>query len=171
MKILGPPTVAYATVERNLGTLKAHPRFLTDMFPNLWDAAATYAIDPIVMVAQSYKESAAGNFTGAVKAEFCNPCGLKNRQSLYPKTDDYDRPLAHYRFSNWRVGCLAHAQHLRAYTGAIFPDSELIFSPRYPLVVGRHKITDVEQLGGVGSWAPSLTYGKEIVAIAQRLSG
>ena len=168
MKIMGPPTAARKDIEFNLPKLTPHDRFLDEMVPELWDAALFYGVDPVVMVAQSYKETGGGAFGGKVKPAFCNPCGLKNAQSLFPGVDDDDNPLAHARFPNWRVGAIAMAQHLRAYAGVYLPVDALILSPRYHFVVSANKpVASVEFLGG--RWALSLTYGNEIVAIAKRL--
>lgn len=166
MRILGPASALRATVEQNAAAQKGvHERFVDVMLPALWSAAGRYGIDPVGLVAQAYKETGGGNFTGKVKAEFCNPCGLKNRSSLFPGVDDGDQPLAHARFANWSVGAHAHAQHLAAYAGLSIDD--LIVDPRYELVVGRFQLEAFEELSG--RWAPSATYGAEVVVIARRL--
>lgn len=166
MRLLGPASATRATVEKNAAAQKGvHARFLEQMLPALWVAAGHYGIDPVGMVAQAFKETAGGNFTGKVKPEFCNPCGLKNHDSLFPGVDDGDQPLAHARFANWSVGAIAHAQHLAAYAGLSV--SGLILDPRYDMVVARHRLESWEDLSG--KWARAADYGPSIVTIARRL--
>jgi N-acetylmuramoyl-L-alanine amidase len=166
MKILGPATADRVTVEANLPA-NAHPRFGAAMLPALWDAATHYGIDPIGIVAQAWKETGGGNYTGRVKPEHYNTCGLKVRHLGYggPATTG-DEQLAHAAFANWTIGAHAHAQHLLAYCGGQV--AGLIVDPRYT-VVSPPYVTDWEQLGG--RWAPSSTYGTEIVTLARRLQG
>lgn len=145
-----------------------HARFVTEMFPHLWNEAIRYGIDPVGMVAQSYKETGGGNFTGKVKPFFCNTAGLKVRyvnetMALIPTTD-VDHPLVHLQFRNWQHGARAHAQHLRAYALKL-PADEFIVSLRYDLVskVAVH-FADLSP-----GWAPSATYGQEVERIAAEL--
>lgn len=170
MRILGPPSVTVAHLSARL-TLQAdaHPRFLGEMFQPLWEAAESYTVDPVGMVAQAFKETGGGRYGGKVKPEHYNPCGLKIRHlDLYPGVTDGDNPLAHAMFPNWTTGCRAQAQHLRAYAGwPVHPEN--LVDPRYTLVIGRHRCESFEELGG--KWAPSLTYGQEIVTLARRLLG
>ena len=171
MRILGPPPlgVTLGTLQAGLTALGGNALFVNDMAPPLWAAAVKYAIDPVGMVAQAFKETAGGAFKGKVRAEFCNPAGLKLRHpGLFLGVTDGDNPLAHSMFANWAVGAEAHAQHLRAYTGCLL-DGHLVVDPRLVFVVGRYRVETFEELGG--KWAPSPTYGNEIVAIANRLQG
>lgn len=169
MRIVGPPTADKGRVTSQIVALGiGHPRFTTEMFDPLWSAALRYCIDPVGLVAQAYKETGAGNFGGNVKPEHCNPCGLKIRYlGLYPEASG-DLPLAHQMFPNWATGARAHAQHLRAYAGCPVEDTELV-DPRYFLVFGKFQCIEFEDLGG--KWAPSLTYGTELVALARKLRG
>lgn len=172
MKIIGPATATRDAVVANLRASlgHAHIQFLEEMLPALWDAADLYGLDPVGVVAQSFKETGGGNFGGQVTAQFYNPCGLKVRHvGKFPGVDDGDRPLAHAQFANWAVGAHAHAQHLLAYTGTPLDFCALIVDPRYTLVSGSNPVTDYVQLGG--RWAPSLTYGNELEAIARALRG
>jgi hypothetical protein len=171
MRILGPPPkgVTLATVKTLLPGLGATPLFVNDMAPALWTAAVKYAVDPTGLIAQAFKETGGGTFKGNVRAEFCNPAGIKLRYpNLFPGVTDGDNPLAHAMFPNWAVGAEAHAQHLRAYTGALI-DGHLVVDPRLVFVVGRYQVETFEELGG--KWAPSPTYGTELVAIASKLIG
>lgn len=177
MRIIGPPSADQDSVFVMLqNTASVHPRFTAEMFYPLWNAALRYGIDPIGVVAQATKETGAGQFTGKVKPEFCNPCGLKIRyQNLtFPDQPDPqpllgDKPLAHAMFPNWNVGATAHVQHLRAYAGWPLGDGELVVDPHYVFVVGKHWCENFEDLSG--KWAPALDYGQGIVTIARRLQG
>jgi hypothetical protein len=167
MRIIGPPTATADKVLSNLILMGAAPLFTNSMLIPLWDAALEYAVDPVGVVAQSYKETAGGKFGGAVTAQFYNTAGIKVRHvGKFPGMDDGDRPLAHAQFASWHIGARAHVQHLRAYAACPVNDAEVV-DPRYWLVIGRHNVVNFEDLGG--KWAPSLTYGTELVAIAKRL--
>lgn len=171
MRILAPPPprVTLATVQARLVALDVHQRFTNDVAPALWAAAVKYAIEPTGMIAQSLKETAGGRFTGMVRPEFYNTAGIKTRHpNVFPGITDGDNPLAHSMFANWAVGAEAHAQHLRVYTGALL-DGHLIVDPRLVFVVGRYRVETFEELGG--KWAPSPSYGQEVVAIANKLIG
>ena len=159
MKIVGPPSEVRAHVLAKLTGLKPAPIFTQDILPPLWDAGLRYGIDPVGLVAQSYKETGAGKFTGKVTSRFYNTAGIKIRHTdLFPGTTDNDHPLAHQMFPNWEVGAAAHAQHVRAYAG--WPVSgELIVDRRYVWVIGKFSLTDWSDL--CGKWEPP-TYGQEI---------
>jgi N-acetylmuramoyl-L-alanine amidase len=168
MSILALPSAPREVVMGNLPDTVASAVFRDDMFPNLWDVALAYGIDPVGMVAQSGKETGWGTFGGQVSTEFHNTCGLKlhvSQQALFPGVTDDDHPLAHAMFANWHAGAHAHAQHLRAYTGT--PVHGLIIDPRYTLV-GPPAVVTWAELGG--RWAPSATYGLEIEELMVRLS-
>jgi hypothetical protein len=147
---------------------RAHSRFAAEMLQPLWDAAERYGIDPLGLTVQAGKETGWGRYGGQVKPEFRNTCGLKNRWlGLYPGVDDGDQPLAHARFASWEVGAIAHAQHVRAYTGV--PTHDLIIDPRWDWVFGKHRLVHWSELGG--RWAPSPTYGQEIEKVASLIAG
>lgn len=169
MRIIGPPS---ATKDLVVGRLAAftniHQRFIAEMFAPLWTAGEEYGIDPVGVVAQSFKETGGGQFAGKVPAGFFNTCGLKIRQpGILPGTEG-DQPLAHSLFASWEVGAAAHVQHLRAYAG--WPvTAALVVDPRYVWTLGRYRLENFEELGG--RWAPSPSYGDEVVALARRLQG
>jgi hypothetical protein len=168
MRILGPPSANYDVVRANLIRLGAHDRFVNDMLPALWMAAVKYAIDPPGMVSQAFKETGGGKFGGKALWQFHNTCGLKLRYpGLFPESTG-DMPLAHSQFASWDVGAEAHAQHLRAYTGCAI-DGHLNIDPRWVFVWGKYRVETFEELGG--KWAPSPSYGTEIVDIAGQLRG
>lgn len=167
MDIMGPPSASLEVIQRKLGEQGAPERFAVVIVPALYKEALRYGIDPVVMVAQSAKETNWGRFTGNVKDWFFNTAGIKvspMEQAMVPGVTDKDNPLAHQRFASWTMGARGHAQHLRAYCGAPVP-SEDVVHPRYFVVMSR--IKTVEALSG--KWAPSPTYGAEIVQIARNL--
>lgn len=168
MRIIGPASTPWGAVQANLLKLQATQLFVDVIAPAVWRQAVSLTVDPVGAVAQSYKETGAGKFGGKVKPEFYNTCGLKVRhQNLFPETQG-DTPLAHQMFPNWDVGALAQAQHLRAYAG--WPVEGLVVDPRYTFVVSAgHECAMFQELGG--KWAPSPTYGVEIVDIAEKLTG
>jgi hypothetical protein len=175
VNILGRPTVSRDVVQgKLLPVLNASSLFINSMFDELWDASLLFAVDPVVTVAQSYKETGGGRFGGLAKPSMHNPCGLKldeDQQKLVPGVTDSspDKTLTHAIFPNWTVGALAHVQHLRAYSGAYLPDDSVIFSPRYKYVKQINKPVDTVE-GLSGRWAyPGVTYGPEVVAIARKL--
>lgn len=169
MRILGPPSVDYDTVRANLVRLGAHDRFLNDMLPALWSAAAKYSVDAVGVVAQSFKETGGGTFQRLVLPNFYNTAGLKLRHPNKDIGTAGEVTLAHSQFVSWPHGAEAHVQHLLAYAGTLDMSgaSYLVVDPRAAFVVGKYRVETFEELGG--KWAPSPTYGTEIVAIADSL--
>jgi hypothetical protein len=168
LRIIGPATADFGVVDANLVKMGASPLFRDAMFPALWEEAERYAVDPVGMVAQSYKETGGGKFGGAVTAQFYNTAGIKVRHlGKYPGVDDGDRPLAHAQFASWTIGARAQAQHLRAYANCPVPDEQVV-DPRYWFVIGKHNAASFEDLSG--KWAPAANYGSTLVDIAKRLS-
>lgn len=172
MRIIGPPSATRGAVTTNLRLTPATATFTDQITPALWGWATTYGIDPVGVVAQSYKETGAGRFGGAISAAWYNTCGLKVRHTaLVPGVTDGDQPLAHAMFPSWDVGALAHVQHLCAYTGVAPLEVEPripIVDPRYGYVLGS-RLENWSDLGG--RWAPSPTYGVEIETLMRRLRG
>ena len=167
MRMIGPPSATKAHVSSTLTGLVPTPLFVNEMFPALWDAGLHSCVDPVGLLAQSYKETGGGAFGGKVKPKFYNTAGIKVRHNdLFPGITDDDHPLAHQMFPNWEVGAAAHAQHVRAYAGCPIT-GELILDPRYVWVIGKFTLTDWSQLGG--KWAPSSTYGVEIEQLMREL--
>lgn len=170
MRIMSAATVTLTTVLDNIASDEPQVAdvFTDAIVPELWTAAVDHGVDPVGAIAQAAKETGWGRFGGAITAEWRNTCGLKNTRPLFPGVDDGDQPLAHARFPSWRVGALAHVQHLAAYAGR--PVSGLIVDPRYWLVLNSGRpVPEFEGLSG--RWAPSPTYGQGIVNIAARLRG
>lgn len=170
MQIIGPPTATWETVRTMLLRQPSiAPLFVNEIAPALWDAGLENVVDPLGMVAQSAKETDWGRFPGKVKAGFYNTAGIKVRnQGLYPESAG-DLPLAHAQFASWWIGARAHAQHLRAYAGCAVPERDVV-DPRYWLVFGKHRLGSFMDLGGPGRWAPSPSYGTELVQIARKLT-
>lgn len=169
MNIFGPPTASFADVIARAKAAGASALFLNEMAPAAWEAAVAHGIDPVVQIAQMAHETGWGTFTGAVRAWFCNPCGLKIRNSNEILGATGDMTLAHSMFASWLAGCTAHAQHLLAYAGRSLNPGEILLDPRWSWVFGRHSVTTVEGLSG--KWAPSSTYGDRVLAIVRRLQG
>lgn len=173
MRIIGPPTASLGTVHSQLvSAVPASSGFRVDVTPALWRWALTYGVDPVGVVAQSYKETGRGEFGGAVGARWHNTCGLKIRYvGIVPGVTDGDAPLAHAMFANWDVGALAHVQHVCAYAGvdplAVAPGLPIV-DPRFMYVRGI-PLENWSELGG--RWAPSPTYGAEIETLMRRLQG
>lgn len=172
MRIIGPPSVPRASVLARLQEWqtdgRVHARFVDEMFEPLWRTAHIYGIDPVGIVAQSYKETAGGKFGGRIDHRWCNTCGLKIRHVGIVPAADGGRALAHAMFASWAVGALAHVQHVCAYAGlradlicAAFPEVPIV-DPRFELVSGP-PLENWWELSG--RWAPSPTYGSEIEAV------
>lgn len=169
MRILGPPSSTREAVLSRLPRLGAAPLFIQQMFPALWAAAVRYSVDPVGVVAQSFKETGGGAFGRLVPPTFYNTAGLKLRHPNANLGTSGEVTLAHAQFVSWQHGAEAHVQHLLAYAGTLdmTSSSYLVVDPRAVFVVGRYRVETFEELGG--KWAPSLSYGTELVAVAQSL--
>jgi N-acetylmuramoyl-L-alanine amidase len=166
MRIIGPASATLDKVRANLTAMGATPLFINDILPQVWVAAERQYLDPVGLVAQSYKETGGGKFGRATTPKHFNTCGLKNYDVTGQADDD---PNAHAKFPpGWVVGAMAHAQHVRAYAGWPVSQFEVILSPRYVWVVGKYKLQNWSEFGG-GRWAPSVTYGAEIEVLMARL--
>jgi N-acetylmuramoyl-L-alanine amidase len=155
--ILGEPQT---TVERAQAWARAQgatPTFLR-LAPLYWRLAPPRGVRPEIAYAQAAKETAFGRFGGVLDASFRNPCGLK----ITAGGGNYD-PNAHRRFPSWRAGVIAHVDHLALYAGAPgYPRAGTPDPRHFPYLRGTAPTT--EALGG--KWAPSPTYGREVVALA-----
>lgn len=166
MRIIGPPTAKREDVARLMESWKNVGRisdlFFLEIWPREWEWGVNFSIDPVGLIAQSYKETGGGRFQGRVPSEFYNPCGLKIRHLGVLKETGGDLPLAHQMFPNWNIGCMAHTQHVCAYAGwEGWTGDDFIVDPRYDYVANNnYRLSDWSQLGG--KWAPSPTYGQEI---------
>lgn len=146
---------------------KAAPRF-SEVIVALYRAADVQrvthgeAIDPAVAVAQAAKETGWGRFSGVLGPERHNTAGIK----IEAGGGNFD-PDAHESFESWDEGARAQLNHLGAYAG-IPPVG--IPHPRHATVMRLEwagNIRTVEELGA--RWAPSASYGRDIVAMVQEL--
>jgi hypothetical protein len=173
VRLVGPPSAELTVVNKSLtsGVSKGvvAPLFLEEIYPAVWMLAEAHGIDPLGAIAQSAIETGWGKYTGVVKPPFHNTAGLKvspEQQALFPGTTDGDHPLAHAMFPTWEVGALAHVQHLCAYTG--LEARGPVVDPRFDTVLTLNKRIETWE-GLSGNWAPSATYGQNIVTMAQRI--
>ena len=177
MKIINKPTATYKQCELWIKSKKTANKLALENLPIMWDCAIKNSIDPVILIAQSMKETGWYNFGGVVPASFHNPCGLK----ITKGGGDQD-PGAHKRFEYWEDGIQAHADHLALYAGApnfpkYSPDCASHPNEQYKsngsTTDPRHftylhgKCKTVESLGG--NWAPSSSYGEDIVRMAQQI--
>ena len=138
----------------------------TETFIDLADLYFDYSedhgnVNPAIAYVQAAKETGYGKFSGVIDESYHNPCGLKIAQG----GDNYD-PSAHEKFSDWDEGVQAHLDHLALYAGAKgYPRSDT-YDPRH-LRTLKGMATTVNELAG--NWAPSATYGEEIIALYRNL--
>lgn len=164
-RILATPSAGLERLQQRARDMGGNDLFVDEMTPALYRAAVRYGIDPTVMVAQSFHETAGGVFGRAVTPEHHNTCGLKVRNPVGPDTNPDD----HATFASWDIGATAHAQHLLAYTGTPLPRGDTNVDPRWDWVFGKHAVETLTDLGG--KWAPSPMYGDRLHATALRLLG
>lgn len=118
-------------------------------------------VNPIGAISQSAKETNKGNYGGIVKAEQHNPAGLKITAPNGETAAD------HATFNNWDVGIAAHLDHLALYAGATGYPKASSPDPRHFASI-KGTATTWEALGG--KYAPSGTYGQEIVSIMKAIA-
>jgi hypothetical protein len=167
-----PLVVTQSTVSVQRAQLWAESRgatltFVHEIIPAIYKAANNQAfvnsnrhIDPIIAVAQSAKETGWGRFGGVLTESWRNTAGIK----VAAGGGNYD-PDAHERFPSWEEGARAQLNHLAAYTG-LSPFG--IPHGRYHTVLRTAwagTIRTIEELGG--RWAPSLSYGTDIVRMVE----
>ena len=158
--IMGPSTTTVEDMRKWAESRNANPLFV-ELAQTFYDVAVEVGVDPAVIYTQSAKETNFMHFTGVLDASFMNPCGLKSSGG----GGDYD-PDAHHRFESWEQGIRAQADHLALYAGAEgYPDPNSPDPRHFPSIAG--VAPTVEELGG--RWAPSPTYGREIVVMMEQL--
>lgn len=141
-------------------TLGATQTFI-DLADIIWREAISRGVNPVVAYCQSAKETGYGKFGGVLDASYNNPCGMKTKAG----GSDTDKN-AHQRFSSWEEGVAAQLDHLALYAGATGYPKSVTPDPRhFPYIAGKCKT--VETLGG--AWAPSATYGTDIVSMMKKL--
>lgn len=148
---------AQVTVEQAQKWAKA--KGAADIFieaaPLYWYYGEQFGIRPEVMYAQAGKETAYGNYGGAVLPEMNNWAGIKIKNPEGDRTED------HETFATPEDGVRAHFNHMSAYVG-LAPVGEP--HDRYYVVKSiawAGTVKFVEQLGG--RWCPDINYGYEIL--------
>ncbi len=144
----------------------AKERGATQTFINLadlyWKYAASHGgVNPGVAYVQAAKETGYGKFGGVINESYNNPCGLKTNKG----GNDSD-PNAHMKFSNWDEGVQAHLDHLALYAGANGYPRQNTYDPRHFASI-KGSASTVVSLGG--KWAPSSTYGTELLGMYRQL--
>ena len=177
MKIINKPTATYRQCEEWIKSKKSANKLALENLPIMWNCAIKNGIDPVILIAQSMKETGWYNFGGVVPASYHNPCGLK----ITKGGGDYEIG-AHMRFKSWEDGIMAQSDHLALYAGG--PTV-----PKYSPECGTHQNKDckangttkdprhftylfgkcptVESLGC--NWAPSASYGTDIVRMVNEV--
>ncbi len=158
--IIGKPTATVGQAKEWAKNSGATSLFisLADIF---WKLAPSAGVDPVVAYCQSAKETGYGKFGGVLNETFRNPCGLKTKSG-----GANNDPNAHQRFNSWEEGIQAQIDHLALYAGAAgYPKAGTPDPRHFPYLKGT--APTVEQLGG--KWAPSASYGTDIVAMMNKL--
>jgi len=138
---------------------------LADLY---WEmASARGGIDPAIAYVQFGHETGFlyrdGRSAAGIDASHCNPCGLK----ITAGGGDY-QATAHKRFANWREGIMAHLDHLALYAGAAgYPKKDTPDPRHFVYLFGTAKT--LEDLGA--KWAPSSSYGTDLVGKLSKLRG
>ena len=152
--IMGEPTASLYQMQKWALDKGADEEFI-ELADKYIEYSKAYGVDPVVTYAQSAKETGFMKFGGVLDKSFKNPCGMKTRQG----GGNYDKN-AHQRFETWDNGIRAQAQHLALYAGSKSYPWKTNFDPRnFKSIHGTAPY--VEDLGG--KWAPSLSYGRDIV--------
>lgn len=143
----------------------AEERGATAVFIHLaqiyWLLGENIGVDPAVAYAQAAKETNFGRFGGVLDESFQNPCGMKTTEG----GGNYDRK-AHQSFHSWAEGIQAHLEHLALYAGAPgYPRASSADPRHFEYLAGT--AATVEDLSG--KWAPSLTYGRDIVEMVKQM--
>lgn len=158
--ILGKPTASIEQMKEWARGKKAHQDFI-DLAPLYYEVSKAAGVNPVVTYTQSAKETGYFKFGGVLDITFKNPCGLK----ISSGGGDKD-PNAHKRFASWEEGITAQVDHLALYAGAPgYPKPGTPDPRHFPYLKGSAKT--VESLSG--KWAPSKTYGHDIVKMIREV--
>lgn len=162
----GTPIIGRATITveqmKEWAKNKGANKLFIDLAPIFYDISVKAGVNPLVTYCQSAKETGYMKFTGVLNASFNNPCGMKTSKG----GGDTD-PNAHHRFRNWEEGVQAQVDHLALYAGATgYPKAGSPDPRHFPYLKGN--APTVESLGG--KWAPSSSYGTDIVKMMKELS-
>lgn len=158
--ILGPPTTTVSQMQSWARSKGADAEFI-ELAEVFYNVSVKWGVDPAVTYTQSAKETNFFKFTGVLNKTFKNPCGLKTTQG----GGNYD-PAAHKTFSSWEEGITAQVHHLALYAGhEDFPKADTPDPRHFASIYG--VAPNVEDLGG--RWAPSSSYGTDIVRMMKEL--
>jgi N-acetylmuramoyl-L-alanine amidase len=160
MPILGDKTATLLQMQQWAKNKKATNEFV-QLAPLFYKIGSQAGVNPVVAYAQAAKETGYGRFGGILDSSYHNTCGLKTASG----GSDND-PNAHARFKSWEEGIQAHIDHLALYAGADGYPKEDSSDPRHFFYLFG-KAPTVESLGGL--WAPSPTYGIEIVKLVHEI--
>lgn len=158
--IVSPPR-ATAEQAKAWAASKGATEVFISLVDIVWQIAPKAGVDPVVVYCQSAKETGFGRFGGVLDETFKNPCGLKKRDG----GSDTDKE-AHQRFSTWEEGIQAQVDHIALYAGVSgYPKKDTPDPRHFAGLLGKAKT--VEALGG--NWAPSATYGNDIVKMMNQV--
>lgn len=158
--ILSEKTATLLQMQQWAKNKKATNEFV-QLAPLFYKIGSQAGVNPVVAYAQAAKETGYGKFGGILDSSYHNTCGLKTASG----GSDND-PNAHARFKSWEEGIQAHIDHLALYAGADGYPKEDSLDPRHFFYLFG-KAPTVESLGGL--WAPSPTYGIEIVKLVHEI--
>lgn len=140
---------------------KGANQLFIDLAPIFYNTSVAAGVNPLVTYCQSAKETGYMKFGGVINASFNNPCGLKTKAGGGDKD-----PNAHQRFKSWEEGIQAQVDHLALYAGAPgYPEPGTPDPRHFSFIKGT--APTVESLGG--KWAPSSSYGTEIVKMMKEV--
>ncbi|WP_100065573.1 cell wall-binding repeat-containing protein [Miniphocaeibacter massiliensis] len=186
--IVGKPSTTVAQMKLWAKGKNANQTFI-NLAQTFYDISVERGIDPAVVYTQSAKETGYMKFGGVLDASYYNPCGMKNSAG----GGDYDGE-AHKRFKSWKDGITAQVDHLALYAGHTgypkfsqdvyehyiatnnsygakalldYKKNGTTTDPRHFPYLMDKKVTTVESLGK--NWAPSETYGHDIVKMMKEL--
>lgn len=158
--IISEPTATILQMQEWARGKNAHQKFI-DLAPVFYNISVQAGVNPVVTYCQSAKETGYFRFGGVLDITFNNPCGMKTTSG----GNDKD-PNAHQRFKSWEEGIKAQVDHLALYAGAPgYPKSDTPDPRHFNFIKGTAKT--VEELGG--KWAPSATYGTDIVRMMKEV--
>jgi hypothetical protein len=126
-----------------------------------WRLGRSRHVRADVAYAQAAEETGFGHFGGVLNRAFHNPCGLKTTRG----GGNYAR-AAHQHFGSWRVGVIAHLDHLALYAGARgYPRAHTPDPRQFPFLLRRAQ--SIQSLGG--RWAPARNYGINLARLVAAL--
>jgi len=161
---------ASATVEQAKEWARSNkaPAEFVELADLYWQLAPQCGgVDPAVAYVQFGHETGFlyrdGRSAAGIDASYHNPCGLK----VTAGGGDY-QASAHKRFRDWKEGITAHLDHLALYAGvAGYPRTGTPDPRHFGYLHGTAKT--LEQLGA--KWAPSSSYGTDLVGKLEKLRG